>query len=69
MNNAFLETLYQTSTSFRIFVDRNCQTYGWTKERCFNDKVIRSYAEYVLKDQPVNAKERKYETTRTPNGC
>ena len=30
MNKAFLETLYETSISFKIFVDRNCQTYGWT---------------------------------------
>lgn len=69
MNKEFLETLYQTSASFKIFVDRNCQSYGWTKEKAFKDKIVQSYAEYVVKDQPQNAKERKYETTRTCDGC
>lgn len=68
MNKEFLETLYQTSTSFKIFVDRNCKTYGWTKEKAFQDKIVKSYAEYVVKDQPENAKERRYET-RTDCGC
>ena len=69
MNKEFLETLYQTSTAFKIFVDRNCKSYGWTKEKAFKDRIIRSYAEYVVKDQPQNAKEMKYETSRTCDGC
>ena len=60
MNREYLETLYQTSVAFRIFVDRNCQSYGWTKEKAFKDKIVQSYAEYISKDKPKeNANETK----------
>lgn len=69
MNKAFLETLYETSISFKIFVDRNCQTYGWTKERCFKDKIVQSYANYVVKDQDSYAKEDAKREYRQNYGC
>lgn len=65
MNKEFLETLYATNDAFKVYVDKNCQTYGWTKERAFSDKIIQSYAKYILKDQP---KEVPYEVT-TNHGC
>ena len=52
------EKLYNTNKSFQLYVDKNCKTYGWTKEKAFKDKIIQSYADYVLKDQP---KEVAYE--------
>lgn len=59
------EELYNTSKSFQLYVDKNCKTYGWTKEKAFKDKIIQSYAEYVLKDQP---KEVEYEIKQN-HGC
>ena len=68
MNTTLLESLYETSISFKIYVDRNCMSYGWTKDQAFKDRIVQSYAEYVMKDQPENAKERKYES-KTNCGC
>ena len=60
MNREYLETLYRTSTAFKIFVDRNCKSYGWTKEKAFKDKIVQSYAEYISKDKSKeNANEIK----------
>ena len=57
--------LYNTNKSFQLYVDKNCKTYGWTKEKAFKDKIVQSYADYVLKDQP---KEVEYEIKQN-HGC
>lgn len=46
-----LEKLYKESVSFRMFVDKNCASYGYTKEFAFKDCIVQSYAEYVMNEQ------------------
>lgn len=46
-----LKKLYEEDTGFRLYVDKVCKTYGYTKEFAFKDCIIRNYAEYVLHGQ------------------
>ena len=68
MNTEEMEKLYTESISFKLYVDRICKSYKITKDTAFKDALVKSYAEYVLKDQPENAKEAKYEV-KQDCGC
>ena len=64
-----LEKLYEESISFRLYVDRVCRSYNITKQQAFEDAIVKSYAEYVVKDQPENAKEECAREYRQNCGC
>lgn len=64
-----LEKLYEESISFRLYVDKTCKQYGIDKETAFKDAIVRSYAEYVINDQPANAKEDNARVYKQNCGC
>lgn len=44
--------LYRESPSFKLFVDKNAKSYGKTLEELWEDKIVQSYAEYIMNDKP-----------------
>lgn len=63
------EKLYEESISFRLYVDKVCKQNKIDKETAFKDAIVRSYAEYVVNDQPANAKEDIIREYRQNCGC
>lgn len=64
-----LEKLYKESVSFRMFVDKNCATYGYTKEFAFKDLIVQSYAEYVMSEQDDFARKECAREYKQNCGC
>ena len=55
--------LYDKSTCFRLYVDKHCACYDKSKEEAFGDLLVKSYAEYILADEPegvVNEVKKDY---------
>lgn len=68
MNTEEMEKLYNEEQSFKMYVDRICHTYNISKEKAFKDALVKSYAQYVITDQPHMTKEGQYESKKNC-GC
>ena len=64
-----LQKLYHESISFKLYVDKVCRSSGVSKGRAFQNKIVQSYAQYVLKDQDSYAKEDAQREYRQNYGC
>lgn len=69
MTSEEMEELYLKSISFRLYVDKVCAHTNITKDKAFQDAIVKSYAEYVLNDQPKEAKEDAVREYKQNYGC
>lgn len=69
MKEINLKKLYEESISFKIYVDKVCNSYKMTKEQAFEDAIVKSYAEYVVKDQDDYARKECERESKTNYGC
>lgn len=64
-----MKKLYEESASFRLYVDRVCKSYGYTKEFAFQDCIVQSYAEYVMNEQDDYARKECAREYKQNCGC
>ena len=64
-----MKKLYDESVSFKMYVDKVCKNYGYTKEFAFQDCIVQSYADYVLHDQDDYARKECTREYKQNCGC